>query len=417
MTFLPPFPSLARAGWLLAASLCAFGLEPASAAQDSGSAVPAAKVQYARVGPQGAQAKNLADSGAVTVLDLAPGSLLAVYGERAGWLDAEAAGGFKVWIFGDYVEPSSEAGQLVITANDVRMRPLPSNGVDSYYLRQTLAKGVKVRYIGRNDSTKPLEQDWVQVWSPPGARAWVKADQTVPLSSGEAGPALWAKAVKELEAAAKPALVKLGDDATAVPAAATAEDPKRAAAALRAADDVLAAERMKHEQKLSPQYPLVRSAYEKVLALASSGSVAEAARAKLTLVGELEKAYQTEIDLEAERARRVAELKRREEAMVSARTRDSLEGRFDARGWLEKRTIKGETNPVYVLSFSGASAAEIVCYSGRYDLDVFVGHEIGVFGSELRGPLKGELSEVPRAAQLDVNRIEVLAARAPGVLR
>ncbi len=405
-------------GALLALGLSNAPLEAQTIAPESSSssatAAQAAKLQYVKVGANGAQAKNLADAGAVSVLDLAPGALLAVHGERAGWLDVETPGGFKVWIFGAYVTPADQAGLLKITGNDVRMRPLPSNSTDSYYLRQTLDKGVQVRYIQRHDPSKSLDQDWVQVYSPPGARAWVDKAQTVALDAKEQGSALWAQAVRatKAEVATSAAAVAAGSAESKIPQTAQATgDVKAAAQTLKQADDLLAIERKKHEQRLQPNYAAVKSAYEQVLAHASVGSLAESARNKLTLVDELSKAYQTEIDLEAERARRVAELSQREQAMEQARRRDSLEGRFDARGWLEKRQLPGQAEAVYVLSFAGASVAEVVCFSGRYDLEIFVGHELGVFGGQLRGALDGSLNEPSRPAQLDVRRIEVLAGR------
>ena len=401
-------------GLLLAAtSFGPLALAQTITPQAASSAALSSKLQYVQVGPQGAQAKNLADQGAVTMQELAVGALLAVHSERAGWLDAETPGGFKVWVWGAYVEPSLEAGMLSITGNDVHMRPLPSNGTDSYYLRQSLGKGLKVRYVKRHDPSKSLDQDWVQVYSPPGARAWIAKSQTVTLEGGAVGTALWAKAIKDQSASPVAAVSGAKDLATPQPATAQVGNTKQAAAALRAADELLAKERKKHEQRLAPNYAAVKAAYEQVLVHSSAGSAAESATAKLALVDELGKAYQTEIDLEAERARRVAELSQRESAMEKARNRDSLEGRFDARGWLEKRTVPGEVAPVYVLQFAGASVCEIVCFSGRYDLEVFVGHELGVFGGKLRGALDGSLNEPSRPAQLDIKKIEVLAARLP----
>ncbi len=397
----------------LAAGLGAPATAQTLTPQGSGSEALSGKLQYVQVGPDGAQAKNLADAGAVTMHELPAGALLAVHSERAGWLDAETPGGFKVWVWGAYVEPSSEAGLLSITGNDVHMRPLPSNGTDSYYLRQSLGKGVKVRYVQRHDPSKSLDQDWVQVYSPPGARAWIAKSQTAPLSTGAVGSALWAKAVKDLRATPVAAVSGVKDQGSPQAATSPVGDSKAAVAALRAADDLLAKERKQHEQRLTPNYAAVKEAYQQVLAHAQVGATAESATAKIALVDELGKAYQTEIDLEAERARRVAELAQRESAMEKARKRDSLEGRFDARGWLEKRTLPGEPQPVYVLQFAGASVSEVVCFSGRYNLDVFVGHEVGVFGSKLRGALDGSLNEPSRPMQLDVKRIEVLASNPP----
>jgi hypothetical protein len=51
--------------------------------------------------------------------------------------------------------------------------------------------------------------------------------------------------------------------------------------------------------------------------------------------------------------------------------------------------------------------AQIVCTSGRYDLDLFVGYEIGTRGLDLQPVIAGGRS-LPR---IDVGRIEVLSGR------
>ena len=151
----------------------------APAAQDTG------KLSYARVGTGGATARNLYDQQGLAVLEVPAGTVLAVHGERSGWLDVEVPGGFKVWVFGEYVRAASEAGTLQITGDHVRMRPLPSSGAESLPLRQHLSRGDRVRLIRRNNSSLDLRQDWVQIWSPAGARAWVRASETVALGAPE----------------------------------------------------------------------------------------------------------------------------------------------------------------------------------------------------------------------------------------
>jgi hypothetical protein len=67
-----------------------------------------------------------------------------------------------------------------------------------------------------------------------------------------------------------------------------------------------------------------------------------------------------------------------------------------------------------VLRFSGEDTAELVCFSGRYDLSVFEGFELGVNGELLRGPIEASAGRTFRAQQLNVARIEVLSGRATG---
>ena len=80
-------------------------------------------------------------------------------------------GGFPVWVWGEFLEPTADHGVVKVTASDLRMRPLPSSGVESYPINQRLGRGQKVRMIGRKNEALPMARDWVQISSPPGARA------------------------------------------------------------------------------------------------------------------------------------------------------------------------------------------------------------------------------------------------------
>jgi hypothetical protein len=83
------------------------------------------------------------------VLDAPSATLLAVYSERAGWLEVEPASGMKVWVHGSFVKRTTTPGVVEITANNVRMRPLPSSDEKSFPLPTKLDKGERVRLIGR----------------------------------------------------------------------------------------------------------------------------------------------------------------------------------------------------------------------------------------------------------------------------
>jgi len=83
----------------------------------------------------GAKLKNLPDSKGETVLDAASGALMAVYSERAGWLEVEPASGMKVWIHGSFLKRTTIPGVVEITASSVRMRPLPASDEKSFPCR------------------------------------------------------------------------------------------------------------------------------------------------------------------------------------------------------------------------------------------------------------------------------------------
>jgi hypothetical protein len=390
---------------------------PARAAQE-----PQDLLSYVRAGESGAKAYNLPDAQAVEVLEVSTQTVLAVHAKRSGWLDVEAPGGFRVWVWGEYLEPASEAGKVRVTGNDVRMRPLPSSGIESYALAQKLGRGQVLHLIGRNDESLPMASDWVQVWSPPGARAWVRESETTALQGGESGAKLWGEAVAARLAARKPAPVTppapAGGDTPRAEAAqaveAAAPSGKDAVSALRQAETLFAAEMAKDDAGSIPDYGAVRAAYEQVLALETEGPSAARARARLDEVGLRAEAYRLRHELELERARREAEARAARERMEQAGDRDPFYGRFDSRGWLERRIEPGTTEPVWVLRWSGEDSAELVCFSGRYDLSVFEGYELGINGQMLSGPIEASAGRAMRAARFDVRRIEVISGRAAG---
>lgn len=370
----------------------------------------AALLSYARVGTKGATARNLYDQQGLAVLEIPAGTILAVHGKRSGWLEVEVPGGFKVWVFGEYVRPASDAGFLQITGDHVRMRPRPSSGPESLPLRQLLSRGDRVRMIGRNDASLDLRQDWVQIWSPAGARAWVREDQTVALAEGSDGSKLWAAAavgVANRPAKAVPVPATAPAKAAAQPAAAEA---RKVTDLMKTADDRLRAERVVEETGGTPNYTGVIAAYEAVLATSDNGPTADVARGRIQLARSYQDAYQLRLDLEAEKANLEGALARRDAERAAARQRGEFEGRFGSRGWLEATpNAKGEK--VWILHWSGERVAEVVCTSGRYDLGVFAGYEIGIDGAVLRGPMMGSNDTIALPRQVDVRRIEVLSGR------
>lgn len=382
-------------------------------------------LSYVRVGEGGVQARNLADVAGVSVRKLESGTPLAVHGERAGWLDVEAPGGFRVWVYGQFVKSvTGQEGMVQITGDSVRMRPLPSSGPESMPLRQLFARGEKVRLIGRDQPGKPLAQDWVQVWSPPGARAWVKKSETVALEAGVDGSRLWAQAVTAERGLTDPT-AKLGDvreaGAKQPAAATTGKAPAKSAqsaelsALLSDADRLLREERRKEDEGLNPDYAMALAAYQKVLDLAGEGTAeALAIDSRMTLARSYQTAYELKQELERERQERLDAISKREVRMTEAASRTAFEGRFDCRGWLEPRTVTGKngaTEDVWVVRWAGSTIAEVVCFSGRYDLSVFKDYELGIRGHEVRGALAGAIGASARPRQIDVSRIEVLAGR------
>lgn len=69
-------------------------------------------LRYVRVGANGAKLRNIYDAQGLVVLEGKADEVLAVYSERGEWLEVEAPSGFSVWVFGEYLAPSADAGVL-----------------------------------------------------------------------------------------------------------------------------------------------------------------------------------------------------------------------------------------------------------------------------------------------------------------
>jgi len=377
---------------------------------------------YVRVHASGAKLKNLPDAKGETVLDAPAGAILAVFSERAGWLEVEPASGMKVWVHGSYLKRTDMPGVAEVTANSVRMRPLPASDEKSFPLPKQLDKGERVRVIARAAAQKPLAEDWVQVWSPPGARAFVAAADTGPLPAGEDPRQAWASAVQSAQASML--VVELGGGGKAAPTktagdksvAQEASAKKPDAVADPAIDKLAQAEKLMATARASehPDFAGAKSAYQAVVAAAPSGASAATAQARLQEIEareEIERLKADKTTFEKQRAEKLAEAEAKLRAVNQRH--DPLWGRLQARGLLQEVVRPGEA-PRYLLRWGGADVAEIACGSGRYDLKEFVGFEIGIQGVTLRPavPGSGELPGTP--AKIDATRIEVISAALRG---
>ncbi len=370
-------------------------------------------LRYLRVGSNGAKARNLGDANGVSIADLSAGTLVAVYEERGDWLECEVPGGFEIWVYGQFVKASSEAGVLEITGSEVRARPLASSGPESYPLQPNLSKGDRVRLIKRNDATKPLAEDWVKVYSPPGVRGFVAKGECEALTPGMDGAAAWSSAVVEsrkrapLSAlpAATPAAAATGE---AIAAGFVGElTPQQAIEELKRADAALARERA----VANPELAGVRAQYQLVFDSTKAGATKEMAKHGLAEVDALIEAHAIKGTLQAERDRAEQDNLKREAALAkAAKNKDLYSGRFDSRGWVEKRTLPGQ-KPTFMVRWGGNLESELICNSGRYDLSAFNGYEIGINGRELRSFTPGDISHVAVPRLIDAARIEVISGR------
>lgn len=361
-------------------------------------------LRYVRVKAEGAKIRNIYDAQGVVVLEAKEGEVLAVYGERGDWLEVEAPGGFSVWVFGEYLAPATEAGTLQVTGESVLMRPTPSSASDSLPLRQRLGRGERLRLIGRRDLSKPMAEDWVNVWSPPHARAWVANAHVEPLAPGVDGAKLWAAAVADARPTSSAPIV----DASAKSGAG---DQRAVAAAITEGERLLNAARAAEQSGATPDYASAKAAFEQAVSLSGNGPSAELAQQRVKLCATYEEAWQLSLDLRAREAAQADALRRREDALRKAESRNAFDGRFDARGWVERVAVKGEQQPIYLLRFGGGTSAELVCTSGRLRIEDFLDVEVGVSGRELRGAIVGPTAALSRPREIDVTRLEVISAR------
>ena len=396
---------LRLAGALALLALCAPDLRAQDAPQG-----------YVQAAARGATVRNLGDLSGHPILRVEPGGVLAVYGKRGDWLQVEAPGGFEVWVYGKYVSATRSPGVLQVSGNHVNMRPKPSSDVDSFPLPKPLFAGDRVKFLGRADASAAWDEDWIRIASPAGVRAWVPAVETEAVDSTQ-GARTWsqaaaaARALPPADADGERSSGSGGGDPSGATPQVRAGDSAEAKRALRRADDFFSAERA----KTSPDLERVRAGYAEVLELVDTGATADLARAGLARVDALAEARALQAELEAERLRRETEAERyrREiEAASARRDEDPFEGRYSYRGWVERIPSGNGKAARYLVRFGGRQIVELVCSSGRYDLDDFADFDIGVRGVILREPVAApDGVRATLLPSLDVARIEVLSGR------
>lgn len=361
-----------------------------------------------------AKLMNVADAKGVTVASVPAGTLLAVYGEQAGWISVEPPQGLTVWVFGRFVRATAQSGIGEITGDGVRMRPKPSATVDSFPLEQQLHEGDRVRVLARAEPSKPLVDDWVQIVSPPGVRGWIRATETAPIESGLDTRSAWMDAVKKSTAGV--ALFDLKSGAGVAAGASTAPVGATSATGATGAAPVkpdaapaqgawetaeLAYETAKTSN--SADWKSVRGQFERYIAANPSGAHTSTAQLRLEQISYHEEIARLRSDAALQDTQRQKMLTDAQAQLEEASlAQDPLWGRFQARGWLRQdEEVPGR----FYVQWAGRTASEVTCGSGRYDLNLFVGAEIGVQGAMTRSA-----GSVDRPMRIDATRIEILSA-------
>jgi hypothetical protein len=403
-----------RAGVRLAgvAGLLGMLIAPSSASAAAPAVLPQAGTveaqRYVQVGKSGAKLYNLPDPKGHVVLNVDAGTPLVVHGDRGGgkYLKVSAPGGVEVWIYGKYLKESQRLGWVEATGNYVNMRPMPRSN-NSYPLGQ-IDRGTRLRFIKRSDPSKPMAEDWVQVYSSPETVAYVLAAKTTALAAGVSPGKVWKEAV-----AAAMVVHESGSGGQPVEAARSGAPgeateavqevaPQGVFGALRAADEMWNQEKT----AVAPDFVGVIAAYQAVLTFEPDAPTERLVASRIETVTTHRKLADLQRDIVAadeEHEQKIADAQQKIREMQ--RSRDPLWGRFQTRGWLERHKLDGQK--VYLVRYGSEHIARIECQSGRYDLAVFEGFEIGVRGI----PIGAAAADEDGYPVIDVDRIEVISGR------
>lgn len=362
--------------------------------------------------------RNFPDMNGAPLATLAPGNVARAYRKSTGatiFLECEVAGGFPVWVYGAYLQPTEDETVLLVTGSHVNMRPLPELTSASMPLRSKLEIGQRVRFLERANKNTKFEEDWIRIQAPSNAKAWI-AETSLKAIDVREGKKEWALAVDDLPVAAPLEMSKLTAKGTKE-AAAQKADPDAGEAPIVTADvlEALAAANKAWDAAESLRVPTsaawtdVAEQYRAILDAAPEGSaVADTAARRLKQADMRVHIETLREDLEASRQRTAEEIRQIDVFLDSRKKRSSARwGKYEERGWVEARRIDGQTR--WYMTFGGETVSELRCQSGRYDLNVFEGFEIGVVGREVAPVVRATSTSLAEARIVDATRIEVIS--------
>ncbi|MCA9001650.1 MAG: hypothetical protein KDB61_06995 [Planctomycetes bacterium] len=358
-------------------------------------------------------ARNFQDRQGLEVMELPAGTLLRVHEKSRGkyaFYEVSLGAGVPVWVYGEYLAPTDTDNVLRVTGDYVNQRPRPNTDSSSTPLRTRLMSTDRVEVIQRQDASKPLAQDWVQIWAPARTRVWVEASETAKVTDNGKAAAEFQASMRQLPKAVAKPTVKAEPVAANVEKPAAGPVPVRpeATKSLRYADHLFA-QAIADENVTLAQLDHVEQAYHRVLDMAPAGSTVR----ELT-IGQLEKlkVHQGVAKLRMDLALEKERMQERQAAIAEEQQRMDLRntvtwGRFVARGWIESEEIEGEQH--YFVRWDGERKVEIACASGRYDLAMFEGFQVGIMGQTRRAATPMTLEAPATLTLIDAARIEVIA--------
>lgn len=399
--------AISRPHALLGAALLAAPLGAMAPAAPQDGALP----RYVRA-KEGAKVRNFQDLQGLAFAELRANDLLQVHSQSRGavrFYEVSAPAGFPVWVFGKYLDETGADGVLRVTGSHVNMRPRPDSSAASMPLRARLMTGDRVAFLARRDPALSMGQDWVKVWSPETARAWIRVEDTVEVDSMTAAASEYQAGKRDLKSVPA-AKSKAATEAASGPPKPKPEVVSEAAIKALQAADLMLEEATAKEAPTAGELGQVEAAYSKVLVLAPAEShtykLAQQQLERVTILRGL-------ADLRTElRAAKEAGAKRLDE-LAQEQSKAELKktaswGRFHSRGWLEHEE-SGKDQHRYYLRWDGERKAEIVCGQGRYNLDAYVGFQLGVQGHTRRAAVAASLEGPAEPQVLDVYKVEVVA--------
>ena len=355
--------------------------------------------------------RNFQDQNGAMLATLPEGTLVRAFRISEGqpaFREVEVAGGFPVWVYGEFLQPTDADGVLLVTGNRVNMRPFPETSPNSMALRTKLNAGQRVKMLERKGSSASFREDWIRVQAPSNAKAWVAASSLAAYDASDA-PVMWAEKNLPLPKAPKTRAATATPAKTAkTPTPASAAVPSGLLARLVEADRAFAAA----EAMRSPTTEAWRGVVQAFKAIADEAPTSSATHKKAERrlqEAQLRMEFTAlREDLNAAAEANDAEIRRIDEFLDERQRRKTARwGRFEERGWLESRNVGGVKR--WYMTFGGETVAEVRCLSGRYDLEVFERFEIGIIGRELQPVVRATATTMAEARVVDISRIEVLS--------
>ncbi|MAE46014.1 MAG: hypothetical protein CMJ86_03890 [Planctomycetes bacterium] len=356
----------------------------------------------------GSKARSFPDRAGSLVTELEAGQLLKVVETSSGtrpFHRVQVAGGFMVWVHGSFVTPTRNPAVLTVSGDRLNMRPMASSGPDSMALPDRLMLGTQVELAGRQDASLPLDKDWVQIWAPPGSTLWVEGSETTVRTDEALAATEFAAAARVMpKVASKPKVTSKPKPQKVTPLV-----KPGARRALTEADALYEAA-VKMTDADSATWTAVQKAYQKVQTLSGASTplaqVASRQAERCALRAQLADLGGDMTERDESRRQRIAQLLDEQRLREMARTPDW--GRFDGRGWVESVKSAGESTRWYIW-WAGKRRVELVSGDGRYDLNSYVGYQVGMAGAMRREYSPPTLEQDELLPLLDIRRLEVIA--------